>query len=79
MCARWCPVGGDKHRYTLITFQCIENWLDPDKVPEGSMPTPILVVYSATHARLEDIAPDGSWKRQVIKGTKASGDALERL
>ena len=58
-------VGGDKHRYTLVTFQCIQNWLDPDKEPEGSMPTPVLIVYCEKHCRLEDIDQEGQFNKTV--------------
>ena len=57
--------GGDKHRYTLITFQTVSSWLNPAVSPEGDLPVPILVVYAEKHARLEDITPEGKWARQV--------------
>ena len=54
--------GGDKHRYTLITFQTISSWLNPAVSPEGGLPDPNLVVYSDKRARLEDITPEGQWQ-----------------
>ena len=57
--------GGDKHRYTLVTFQAVHHWLDPEQQPEGCMPEPVLIVYSDRHARLEDIDQQGQWNKTV--------------
>ena len=57
--------GGDKHRLTLVTFQMVHSWFDPDCQPGGSIPASLLIVPCAKHCRLEDIGQDGKWNNDV--------------
>ena len=57
--------GGDKHRLTLVTFQMVHSWFDPDCEPRGSIPGSLLIVPCAQHCRLEDIDQDGKWSKDV--------------
>ena len=66
--------GGDKHRLTLVTFQMVHNWFDPDCEPRGSIPASLLIVPCAKHCRLEDIDQDGKWNKDV---TYQVGDETE--
>ena len=59
--------GGDKYRLTLITFQAIQGWLDPDVWPYGEMPKHILLVPCKHHARLENIDQEGNWIESVFQ------------
>jgi hypothetical protein len=59
--------GGDKYRLTLITFQTVHNWFNPNGTPRGEIPKSVLIVPCSIHAKLSDITPEGTWAREALK------------
>jgi len=76
--AQMCQ-GGDKYRITIVTFQAVSNWFNPDEDPKGHVLKSVLIVPCSSHVRLSDIDRAGRWTQEACTGIRdESGNVCRR-
>ena len=75
---QWYQSGGDKHRLTIINISQVEGWWGFERPIGFGKKVYVLLVFSATHVRAEDIDDNHRYNKRVVV-TTSEGDIVHEI